>query len=250
MKNRILTVTDDLFSGERLPSEDHQFSRYKAAIERQPDCGRIFKTFDMDAENAPDCLGLKRDHAGFGLFSTRVALSRSDILKTQFRALCRAAYHAKNGDIYLAVPMITDRSESCRIKDLLEKVLKELKFERVLFGRPKIGAMIETPAAALSSDGLAEDMDMLIINTDRLARYTLAADTNDPVLKSIFRPDHPAVLKLIITTAENAKKAGIPLAVSGCLAADKKLYDLFEKIGAAELFISPERITDDILCLV
>ena len=233
---KILTVTDSLFTGRHLPSEDYQFSNYKAALERTA-AARIFKTFDIGFGSAPECLGSAREKPVFGFDSTRVALSRREILKTQFRALCRAAYH---GEVSAAIPMLNDAGEFESIRALLNKCVDELRFERRLFGAVRLGVMIETPAAAISCDGLAEKADLLIINTDRLSSFTLAADLGSKALNCFYRPDHPSVLYLIEKTAKSAKRFGKYIAVSGCLASCAALAPFFVETGIDELFIKPE----------
>lgn len=136
-------------------------------------------------------------------------------------------------------PMIISVQEVKAIKELILEIKEELKAENLPCGEVELGVMIETPAAALISDKLAEEVDFFSIGTNDLTQYTLAIDRQNPYLDPIYDPYHPAVLKLIELITENAHKAGIWVGICGELAVDTALTEWFLKLGIDELSVPP-----------
>ena len=135
--------------------------------------------------------------------------------------------------------MIISVQEVKAIKELILEIKEELKAENLPCGEVELGVMIETPAAALISDKLAEEVDFFSIGTNDLTQYTLAIDRQNPYLDPIYDPYHPAVLKLIELITENAHKAGIWVGICGELAVDTALTEWFLKLGIVELSVPP-----------
>lgn len=131
--------------------------------------------------------------------------------------------------------MIISVQEIKAIKELIREIKEELKAENLPCGEVELGVMIETPAAALISDKLAEEVDFFSIGTNDLTQYTLAIDRQNPYLDPIYDPYHPAVLKLIELITENAHKVGIWVGICGELAVDTALTEWFLKLGIDEL---------------
>ena len=129
-----------------------------------------------------------------------------------------------------------------RIKEIEKEVRDELKQQGINIGNVQTGIMIETPAAVMQSDELAEKVDFFSIGTNDLTQYTLAVDRQNPKLDSFFDPHHPAVLKMIKMVVDNAHKAGIWAGICGELGADTSLTREFLKMGVDELSVSPGRI--------
>ena len=139
--------------------------------------------------------------------------------------------------------MITSLEEIKQIKAMCKEVCDELKKEKIPFCEDTpLGIMIETPASAIISDVLAKEVDFFSIGTNDLTQYTLAADRQNPSLNNFFIPDHPAVLRLIKLTADNAHKAGIWCGVCGELASDPSLTETLLALGVDELSVSPTHI--------
>ena len=139
-------------------------------------------------------------------------------------------------------PMITSVKEVRRIKDIMQEVKAELKEQGIAYADVLEGIMIETPAAVMVSDELAKEVDFFSIGTNDLTQYTLAIDRQNPKLDDFYDPHHPAVLKMIRMTVENAHKAGIWAGICGELGADTTLTEEFIRMGVDELSVSPGRV--------
>ena len=126
-----------------------------------------------------------------------------------------------------------------RAKALCDEVEQELKEQQVEYRRPKIGIMIEPPAAAILSRDLAHHVDFFSVGTNDLTQYTTACDRQNQNLGEFFDPHHEAVLELLRQIALNAHAAGIPVGICGELAADPELTDTFVAMGYDELSVSP-----------
>lgn len=181
----------------------------------------------------------KEDNPALGMRAIRICLTRTEIFKTQLRALYRASAY---GNINIMYPMIANMWEIDRIKEIEKEVRDELKQQGIDIGDVQTGIMIETPAAVMLSDELAEKVDFFSIGTNDLTQYTLAVDRQNPKLDSFFDPHHPAVLKMIKMVVDNAHKAGIWAGICGELGADTSLTREFLKMGVDELSVSPGRI--------
>ena len=139
-------------------------------------------------------------------------------------------------------PMITSVKEVRRIKDIMREVKAELKEQGIAYADVLEGIMVETPAAVMVSDELAKEVDFFSIGTNDLTQYTLAIDRQNPKLDDFYDPHHPAVLKMIQMTVENAHKAGIWAGICGELGADTTLTEEFIRMGVDELSVSPGRV--------
>jgi len=200
----------------------------------------IIRTLDIGADKQCDYFNMdKEDNPALGMRAIRICLTRTEIFKTQLRALYRASAY---GNINIMYPMIANMWEIDRIKEIEKEVRDELKQQGIDIGDVQTGIMIETPAAVMLSDELAEKVDFFSIGTNDLTQYTLAVDRQNPKLDSFFDPHHPAVLKMIKMVVDNAHKAGIWAGICGELGADTSLTREFLKIGVDELSVSPGRI--------
>lgn len=174
-----------------------------------------------------------------GCRAIRICLTRPEIFKVQLRALFRASAY---GNLAIMYPMITSMEEVQRIKAIVEEVKRELSAEGIIYGDVEQGIMIETPAAVMMSDELANAVDFFSIGTNDLTQYTLAIDRQNPKLDEFYNPHHPAVLRMIRMVVENAHKAGIWAGICGELGADTELTQEFLAMGVDELSVSPARI--------
>lgn len=136
-------------------------------------------------------------------------------------------------------PMIISLDEVKKIKEIVELVKKELDVQGVPYGKVEQGTMIETPAAVMTSDILAPEVDFFSIGTNDLTQYTLAIDRQNSRLDNIYDPHHPAVLRMIEKTIENGHKHGCWVGICGELGADLTLTETFLKMGIDELSVSP-----------
>lgn len=225
---------------DTFPREEEQFNIYRTVAENMAGKPVIIRTLDIGADKQCDYFNMdKEDNPALGMRAIRICLTRTEIFKTQLRALYRASAY---GNINIMYPMIANMWEIDRIKEIEKEVRDELKQQGIDTGNVQTGIMIETPAAVMQSDELAEKVDFFSIGTNDLTQYTLAVDRQNPKLDSFFDPHHPAVLKMIKMVVDNAHKAGIWAGICGELGADTSLTREFLKMGVDELSVSPGRI--------
>ena len=223
-----------------FPTEEEQFKIYKTVAETMAGKRVIIRTLDIGADKQCDYFELdKEENPAMGLRAIRICLTRPEIFKTQLRALFRASAY---GRIAVMYPMITSVAEVKRIKEIVAEVKKELDEENISYGQVEQGIMIETPAAAVISDLLAKEVDFFSIGTNDLTQYLLAIDRQNQNLDDFYDAHHPAVLRMIKLTAENAHKEGIWCGICGELGADLSLTRQFLAMGIDELSVSPGRI--------
>lgn len=225
---------------DTFPTEEEQFNIYRTVAENMAGKPVIIRTLDIGADKQCDYFNMdKEDNPALGMRAIRICLTRTEIFKTQLRALYRASAY---GNINIMYPMIANMWEIDRIKEIEKEIMDELKQQGIDIGDVQTGIMIETPAAVMLSDELAEKVDFFSIGTNDLTQYTLAVDRQNPKLDSFFDPHHPAVLKMIKMVVDNAHKAGIWAGICGELGADTSLTREFLKMGVDELSVSPGRI--------
>ena len=222
---------------EKYPTEDEQFKAYKMVAETMAGKKVIIRTLDIGADKQVDYFDLdKEENPAMGLRAIRICLTRPEIFKTQLRALLRASAY---GNIAVMYPMIISVEEVRQIKAIMKEVKKELDDAGIAYGNVEQGIMIETPAAAMISDLLAEEVDFFSIGTNDLTQYTLAIDRQNAKLDEFYDPHHEAVLRMIEMVVDNAHKAGIWAGICGELGADMELTERFLAMGVDELSVSP-----------
>ena len=223
---------------ETLPPEEEQFNIYKLAIETMAGKRVIIRTLDIGADKEASAFHLpKEDNPALGLRAIRISLKHPEIFKVQLRAILRASAYGKAAIMF---PLITSVWEVWKAKEILTEVQMELDKKGIAYDKQmEIGIMIETPAAALISDKLAKEVDFFSIGTNDLSQYTLVVDRTSRNLTDFFNPHHPAVLKLIQMTVENAHKAGIWVGMCGELGSDLSITETFLKMGVDEFSVAP-----------
>lgn len=226
---------------DTLPTEEEQFNIYRLVIETMAGKRVIIRTLDIGADKEAESFHLpKEDNPALGMRAIRISLKRPEIFKTQLRAILRASAFGKAAIMF---PLITSVWEVWKAKEILDTVKLELDKEGIAYDHHlQVGIMIETPAAALISDRLAKEVDFFSIGTNDLSQYTLVVDRTSRVLSDFFNPHHPAVLKLIQMTVENAHKAGIWVGICGELGADLSMTEQFLKWGVDEFSVAPYSI--------
>ena len=225
---------------DQFPTEEEQFQIYRTVAETMAGKRVIIRTLDIGADKQCDYFEMaKEENPAMGCRAIRICLTRPEIFKTQLRALLRASAFGKIAIMY---PMITSVAEVRRIKEIVNEVEEELSSQGIAYGRPEQGIMIETPAAVMISDMLAEEVDFFSIGTNDLTQYALAIDQQNPSLDEFYDAHHPAVLRMIEMVVENAHKAGIWAGICGELGADLELTQKFLAMGVDELSVSPGRI--------
>lgn len=223
-----------------FPTEEEQFRIYRTVAEAMGKKRAIIRTLDIGADKQCAYFGMeKEENPALGCRAIRLCLTRTEIFKTQLRALLRASAYGRLAIMY---PMITSVKEVRRIREIVEEVKAELGARGLPQGHPEQGIMIETPAAAMISDLLAREVDFFSIGTNDLTQYMLALDRQNQSLDEFRDAHHPAVLRMIELTVENAHRAGIRAGICGELAADPELTGEFLAMGVDELSVAPERI--------
>ena len=223
-----------------FPTEEEQFRIYRTVAEAMGKKRAIIRTLDIGADKQCAYFGMeKEENPALGCRAIRLCLTRTEIFKTQLRALLRASAYGRLAIMY---PMITSVKEVRRIREIVEEVKAELEARGLPQGHPEQGIMIETPAAAVISDLLAREVDFFSIGTNDLTQYVLALDRQNQSLDEFRDAHHPAVLRMIELTVENAHRAGIWAGICGELAADPELTGEFLAMGVDELSVAPERI--------
>ena len=223
-----------------FPSENEQFQIYKSVAETMAGKRVIIRTLDIGADKKVDYFNLDaEENPALGYRAIRICLTQTEIFKTQLRAILRAGVY---GNIAVMYPMITSVEEVRKIKQIMQEVKDELKAQQIAYADVLEGIMIETPAAVMVSDELAKEVDFFSIGTNDLTQYTLAIDRQNPKLDDFYNPHHPAVLKMIRMTVENAHKAGIWAGICGELGADTTLTQEFIRMGIDELSVSPGKV--------
>ena len=225
---------------ENFPTEEEQFQAYRQVVQTMAGKKVIIRTLDIGADKQVDYFHLgKEENPALGYRAIRICLKQPDIFKTQLRALLRAAVF---GNLSVMYPMITSVEEVKQIAVIVGEVKEELERAQVPCRLPEQGIMIETPAAVMISDELAELVDFFSIGTNDLIQYTLAADRQNEKLDDFFDPHHKAVLKMIQMVIENAHKCGKWAGICGELGADLELTETFVRMGVDELSVSPSMI--------
>lgn len=222
---------------DNYPDEEAQFQAYKTVAENMAGKKVIVRTLDIGTDKQVDYFNLDHEeNPAMGYRAIRICLDRRDIFRTQLRALLRASAYGNIGIMY---PMIISVDEVKEIKKIVESIKAELTEKGIEYGEVEQGIMIETPAAVMISDLLAEEVDFFSIGTNDLTQYTLAIDRQNSKLDNIYDSHHPAVLRMIQKTIENGHKAGCWVGICGELGADMTLTETFLKMGIDELSVSP-----------
>ena len=223
-----------------FPTEEEQFQAYKQAVQTMAGKKVIIRTLDIGADKQVEYFNLgKEENPALGYRAIRICLKQPEIFKAQLRALFRAAVY---GNLSVMYPMITSTEEVEKIYAIVAEVEEELKAQEVQYKIPEQGIMIETPAAVMISDRLAEMVDFFSIGTNDLTQYTLAIDRQNTKLDDFYDAHHPAILAMIRMVVENAHAEGIWAGICGELGADTTLTEEFLKMGVDELSVSAGKV--------
>ena len=234
--------TEFLFMNRQdMPDEEEQFQAYKKVAEAMGKKPVTIRTLDSgaDKQTALDNKKISPNPA-LGLRAIRLCLSEPKVFMTQLRAILRASQF---GNIKILFPMLSSIGELRQTKLILERAKASLRKEKVKFNEKiLIGGMIEIPAAAISADIFAQELDFLSIGTNDLIQYALAIDRTDDAVSHLYNPLHPAVLKLIALTIKSAHKYKKSIAICGEIAGEPKLTKLLIAMGVEQLSMHPSHI--------
>ena len=225
---------------DTFPTEEEQFQAYKQVLQSMGDKKVIIRTLDIGADKQADYFELeKEDNPALGYRAIRICLKQPEIFRTQLRALFRAAVY---GNLSVMYPMIISTEEVKQIAKIVNEVKAELEKAEIPFRIPEQGIMIETPAAVMISDELAEMVDFFSIGTNDLTQYTLAIDRQNRKLDEFYNPYHKAILRMIKMVVDHAHKAGKWVGICGELGSDLSMTEEFVRMGIDELSVAPSMV--------
>ncbi len=227
-------------AGVEFPDEATQAAIYRQVVSQLAPRPVVIRTYDLGGKKGARHLSGAEENPVLGLRGVRLCFSHPEMFRTQLRALLSVA---SEGDLRILVPMVAGVEEVRRVRAFVEEARAELADRGVVVpDSVPIGAMIEVPSAAMTADLIAPEVDFLSLGTNDLIQYTLAADRANEAVSDIFRPQHPAILRLIARVQEAARAAGKPLAVCGEMAADPALFLLLLGLGIREFSMGPRSI--------
>ncbi|BBK33650.1 phosphoenolpyruvate--protein phosphotransferase [Stella humosa] len=237
----LLRTEIQFMNREDLPDEDAQYEMLRAVVEGLDGRTVTIRTLDIGGDKRAPALAAhfpEGPNPALGLRAIRYSLKVPRLFETQVAAILRAGAH---GSIRILLPMLTSVGEMRQARNIIQRTARRLRRQGVAIADPlpPIGAMIETPAAALGADALADHSDFFAIGTNDLTMYTLAIDRSDEQVASLYNPFHPAVLRLIVFAVTAARERGIPISVCGEIAGDPRYTALLLGLGLRELSMSP-----------
>jgi phosphoenolpyruvate-protein phosphotransferase (PTS system enzyme I) len=226
-----------------VPGEAEQFDAYQHVARVFAPHPVIIRTYDLGGDKFPAFLHMPAEENPFlGWRAIRVCLDEPELFRAQLRALIRAMAEA---DVRMMLPMINEIAEIEATRRLIEECTQELQAEGArLPQRISLGAMIETPGAALAARHLARHVDFFSIGTNDLVQYTLAVDRGNSRLARLYNPFHPAVLRLLYSVIGAAHTAEIEVGVCGELAADPVGAFMLIGMGVDSLSVGPAALAE------
>jgi phosphotransferase system enzyme I (PtsI) len=217
-------------------SEEEQVAAYAEVARLAGEDGAIVRLFDLGAEDAPELPADPERNPALGLRAIRFGLRYEKVMRTQVRAILRAA---NEGHLDIVLPMVADVADVQQARAIVESESAKLEAEGSPPGRVRIGAMIEVPSAVLTADKLSRNVDFFELGTNDLVQYTLAVDRSSDQVAYWFRTLHPAVLTSIERSLAAARHAGIPAIVCGEMASTPVYAVLLVGLGATDLSMTP-----------
>ena len=212
--------------------EKEQEAIYRETLSRLAPRPVVIRTYDLGGKKTRQAAGVDEANPVLGLRGVRLSLRNPEVFRAQLRALLSAS---GAGDLRILVPMVSGVEEIRQVRSLLDEAREDLRSRGIdVPGHVPLGAMIEVPSAAILADVIAPEVDFMALGTNDLIQYTLAVDRANETVSALFRPHHPAVLRLIGQVAEAARRFGRPLSVCGEMAADPNIFLVLLGLGIRE----------------
>jgi phosphoenolpyruvate-protein phosphotransferase len=220
-------------------SEEEQYLAYRRLIEAAGDDGAVVRLFDVGGEIGRDLSERIERNPALGLRAVRFDLRHPEVMRTQVRAILRAA---TAGPLSVVLPMVADVADVRQAKSVIEHELSSMRANGIPVSPVRVGAMIEVPSAVLTSEKIAREVDFFELGTNDLVQYTLAVDRGNHEVSDWFRTLHPAVLYEIDRTLTSARQAGIPVIVCGEMASTPAYAVVLIGMGSVDLSMTPALI--------
>ncbi len=238
-----LLRSEFLYMQKNLPSEEEQYEFYKSCLLAAAGRPVTIRTFDIGADKRISGISqAEEENPALGLRGLRLALAKEELFLPHLKALLRAGLH---GAVKVMFPMVCGKGEFLAAMEIVEKAKKQLALEGVQFCEDvPFGTMIETPAAALLAEELAEEAAFFSLGTNDLTQYTLAADRVNPAVVGHYNPANPAVMALVGMAVAAGQKAGRPISVCGEAASESKLAKAYVKMGITSLSMAAPSILE------
>jgi phosphoenolpyruvate-protein phosphotransferase (PTS system enzyme I) len=226
-----------------MPTEEEHVQIYRRLAELSAPHPAIIRTYDLGGRKlAREMMATAEENPVLGLRGIRLTLARTEVFRSQIRALFRAALY---GDLWIMLPLVSTVEEVRQFRRLAAEMMAEMEKEGVPFRRDvPLGVMIEVPAAAIIADVLAREADFFSIGTNDLIQYSLAVDRNNEHVASLYQPLHPAILRMLRFVIDSARAAGIEISLCGEMAADPRFALLLVGLGLRRLSMSPRQIPE------
>jgi len=247
LENRAMGIglmrTEFLYMKSRqLPDEETQFAAYREVAEKMKGRPVNIRALDSGSDKViPGITFFPEDNPAMGWRGVRILLEKTDIFRTQLRAILRASAF---GTVRLVLPMVISPEEIRQVRLLMEEVRQELRGESIPFDEQlEVGMMVETPASVFILDILLKELDFVTIGTNDLTQYILAADRTNNRLSGYYNHSHPAVLRAVRQVCRVAGQAGVRVGVCGEMASDIRLAPVLVGMGVNQLSVSPGRIS-------
>lgn len=221
-------------------TDEQQYHIYRAICSTQKGKPVILRTADIGGDKLMQGRGKAEDNPFLGVRGIRFSLANREMFGDQLRAMLRAGVGM---DLGIMLPMVSSVEEVLEAKEEIARAAQELSSRGLPYNdRPKVGAMIELPSAALAVEELARETDFLSIGTNDLTMYLLAVDRTNEDLSHLYRSHHPSVLRVLDGILKDAGEKASNVSVCGDVASDPYLLPFFVGIGIRKLSVPPASV--------